>query len=30
MKIEQSGYDVNTLLSPIYSNMDVHHAILES
>ena len=30
MKIEQLGYDVYTLLSPIYSNVDTCHAILES
>ena len=30
MKIEQLGYGVHTLLSPIYSNVDLRHAILES
>ena len=30
MKIERLGYDGYTLLSPIYSNMDICHAILES
>ena len=29
MKIEQLTYDVYNLLPPIYSNMDIHHAILE-
>ena len=30
MKIKQLGYDVYTLLSPIYSDVDIRHAILES
>ena len=30
MKIEQLDYEVYTLLSPIYNNMDIRHAILES
>ena len=28
-KIEGLGYDVYTLLSPIYSNVDICHVILE-
>ena len=27
MKIQRLGYDVYTLLSPIYSNMNICHAI---
>ena len=30
MKIERLGYDVYTFLSPIYNNVDIRHAILES
>ena len=30
MKNEQVGYDVYILLSPIYNNVNICHAILES
>ena len=30
MEIEQLGYDVYTLLSPICSNVNIHHVILKS
>ena len=29
MEIEVLGYDVYTILSPIYNNMDIRHAILK-